>query len=76
MATTFISIDVPEELYKRIRRWMRYRRELAGFVIDVLCVLVAERATGCMRINLNQGVAQSIEFEQRSDQIDLPAELA
>jgi hypothetical protein len=65
-------IDVPAESHKRIRRWSRYRRELAGFLIDVLCVLVSEGATGRLSIDLSQGSAASIEFEQRSD---APAEL-
>jgi hypothetical protein len=49
----------------RVRRWMRYRRELAGFVIDVLCELAKERATGRLTINFGQGCAQSAEFEER-----------
>lgn len=56
-------IDTPDELTKRVRRWSRYRRELAGFLIDVLCVLVSERATGCLKINFSQGSVACAEFE-------------
>jgi hypothetical protein len=50
----------------RVRRWMRYRRELAGFLIDVLCELVSERATGRLTIDLTQGCAACATFEERS----------
>jgi hypothetical protein len=63
-------IDIPAESHKRIRRWSRYRRELPGFLIDVLCVLIAEGATGRLSLNLTQGSTASIEFEQRSDAPD------
>ena len=51
---------------RRVRRWMRYRRELAGFVIDVLCVLIEERATGRLQINFSEGCAASVEFEEQA----------
>ena len=50
-----------------IRTWLRYRRELAGFLIDVLCVLINERATGRLSIDLTQGCAASAEFVERAD---------
>jgi hypothetical protein len=58
-----ISLSAADDFLRRTRRWLRYRRELAGFVIDVLCVLVSERATGRLTINLTRGCAASAEFE-------------
>jgi hypothetical protein len=58
-----LDIGIADDFYRRTRRWLRYRRELAGFVIDVLCVLVSERATGRLTINLTRGCAASAEFE-------------
>ena len=52
------------------RLWWRYRRELAGFVIDVLCELVAERATGALTINLTQGCAASAKFVEEVSPTD------
>jgi hypothetical protein len=51
---------------RSVRRWMRLRRELAGFLVDVLCELVAERATGKLTINLSQGSATCAEFDEQS----------
>jgi hypothetical protein len=49
----------------RSRRWLRNRREIAGFVIDILCLLISERATGRLSIDLTEGSAASAHFEQR-----------
>jgi len=64
IAPSLLDLGPTDDFYRRTRRWMRYRRELAGFVIDVLCVLIRERATGRLVINLTQGCAASAEFEQ------------
>lgn len=62
---TFVACSIEERHFiGRMRRWMRYRRELAGFVIDVLCVLVSEGATGTLTINLSEGCAACAEFEE------------
>jgi hypothetical protein len=50
----------------RVRRWMRLRRDLVGFVIDVLFTLMSEKATGKLTINLTQGMAMCAEFEEIS----------
>ncbi len=62
----FPGITDDHHILSRVRRWMRYRRELAGFVIDVLCVLVAERATGRLTIDISEGSASIAEFEERA----------
>jgi hypothetical protein len=48
----------------RVRRWMRLRRDLVGFVIDVLFALMSEEATGKLTINLTRGHASCAEFEE------------
>ena len=65
--TPTLDIGLVDDFYRHTRRWMRYRRELAGFLIDVLCVLVSERATGRLSIDLTQGCAASAEFVERAD---------
>ena len=66
-ATTLAASTRDSHFIQRIRCWSRSRRELAGFVIDVLCVLVAEGATGCLSINLTRGCAASAEFVERAE---------
>jgi hypothetical protein len=61
-----VGIIEDRHYVSRVRRWMRYRRELAGFVIDVLCVLIEERATGRLQINFSEGCAASVEFEEQA----------
>jgi hypothetical protein len=65
-------IETPERIhtFAQIRRWTRYRRELAGFIIDVLCELVSERATGRLTINLSEGYASSAEFREEAQITD------
>jgi hypothetical protein len=48
----------------RVRRWMRLRRDLVGFIIDVLFTLMSEEATGKLTINLTRGHASCAEFEE------------
>lgn len=58
------SID-DTRITQRTRRWYRNRRELAGFLIDILCLLIEEGATGRLTLNLTGGTAASAQFEQR-----------
>jgi len=67
VAPAFVDTPTRRVTLSNIRTWMRYRRELAGFVIDVLCVLINERATGRLSIDLTQGCAASAEFVERVD---------
>jgi hypothetical protein len=64
-APALVGIAEDHRYHIRTRRWLRYRRELAGFLIDILCTLVSEGATGRLLINFNQGGAASVEFEER-----------
>jgi hypothetical protein len=67
---TFVGVTDDHHYISRIRRWMRRHRELAGFVIDVLCTLTEESATGQLRINFTQGCAACIEFEEEAQLTD------
>jgi hypothetical protein len=69
-APAFVGVTDDHHYISRIRRWMRYRRELAGFVIDVLCTLTEESATGQLRINFTRGCAASAEFEEEAQLTD------
>jgi hypothetical protein len=66
-APTFVESPSRRTFLSNVRTWSRYRRELAGFVIDVLCVLINERATGRLSIDLTQGCAAQAEFVERAD---------
>ena len=64
--TRIADYDIVESItISHVRRWLRARRELAGFLIDVLCELVAERATGTLTVHLTQGCAASAEFTSK-----------
>jgi hypothetical protein len=68
MATASIPEYAIEErrLISRVRRWLRFRRDLLSFVSDILLTLVDERATGKLTINLTQGCAVCAEFEEQA----------
>lgn len=58
-------VDDRHFIFRR-RRWTRNRREMAGFVIDVLCEITAERSTGTLSFNITQGTSASAEFEEKN----------
>jgi hypothetical protein len=67
-AASDLSGYVVEERFSitRTRRWLRLRRDLVGFAIDILFALMSERATGRLTIHLTEGSACAAEFDEQA----------
>jgi hypothetical protein len=70
VAPTFVETPECSRVTLQTWRWWRYRRELAGFVIDILCILVSERATGRLTMDISEGSVSSVEFTQKMELAD------